>query len=655
MPSLGTTRLQELRELAGAASGSILLETAQPAPGEQARTFLFQKPLQLLEARTLDELPGVFAEIEAAHAQGLWLAGYLGYECGYHFEPLACPGYKVEPGSLPLAAFGVYTSPLRWEAGDAAVAPVSASLISGSPIPIPSSPDAGPLAFDLDRDTFTEKISAIHRLIEAGDTYQANLTGRVHGAWPGSAAELFSDMMVAQPVAFGALLSLGGTHILSASPELFFHLHGRQIRVCPMKGTAPRGSTPAEDAWLSAELAADAKNCAENLMIVDLLRSDLGRIAEAGSVKVEELFSIQQLPSLLQMTSTISATLQPKVDFYALFRALFPSGSIVGAPKVRTMQILRALERRDRGVYTGAIGYIAPHGEAMFSVAIRTAVLQHGRLMMGVGAGITYDSDPAAEHDECLLKASFLNRILDKRGCNIDRDIQLIETMRWENGGCALLERHLDRLERSAGHFSFRFDREAVSQAILKHGAALDLKTSNASISSATAWKLRLTLNRDGELTFSQPEPLAPPTTPLRCTLWPHRMQAAGIFLRHKTTHRAVYDAAVRAARAEGFVDALFLNEVGMLTEGAIHNIFLRHGNQWSTPPLTAGVLPGVYRAHLLATLACVDERSVTLDDLFAADEIWLTNAVHGARTVHVTPESFQLTAHLENSAIVRS
>lgn len=646
MPSPGSSRLQELREFAASASGSILLETSRPVVGQKARTFLFQQPLRLLEAHVLDDLPGVFAGIQAAHDDGLWVAGYLGYECGFHFEPSACPGYQVDPGSRPLAAFGVYSSPLHFESGDAGVTPAFAL-----PTPVSGSQASGALAFDLDRDAFTAQISAIHHLIEAGDTYQANLTGRVHGVWPGSPADLFAKMMTAQPVAFGALLFLGDTHILSASPELFFHLQERQIRVCPMKGTAPRGSTPAEDEERQAILAADAKNLAENLMIVDLLRSDLGRIAVAGSVQVEELFSIQRLPSLLQMTSTISATLQPQVDFYALFRALFPSGSIVGAPKVRTMQILRDLEQRDRGVYTGAIGYIAPHGEAMFSVAIRTAVLQQGQLSMGVGAGITYDSDPAAEYDECLLKASFLNRILEATS----PAFKLIETMRWQDGGCALLDRHLDRLERSAGCFGFRFDRGAIKQAILQHGATLSHETSNASINSAKAWKLRLTLNRDGELTFSPPGILPLQTAPLRCMLWPHRMQSADIFLGHKTTHRAVYDAAVRAARAEGYTDALFFNDSGMLTEGAVHNIFLRHDNQWSTPPLSAGVLPGVYRAHLLATLASVQERDLALDDLFSADEILLTNAVHGARKVHIAPESSSQPVQPENSAIVRS
>ena len=374
-------------------------------------------------------------------------------------------------------------------------------------------------------------------------------------------------------------------------------------------------------------------------MIVDLLRSDLGRVAETGSVHVEKLFSIETLPSLLQMTSDITATLRPEIDAYALFAALFPSGSIVGAPKVRTMQILRALEQRDRGVYTGAIGYFSPGGEAVFSVAIRTAVVAAGQARMGVGAGITYDSDPADEYAECLLKADF-----------IQAPLALIETMRWERRRCDLLVRHIDRLAASARELGFLCDRAHLTEAIQLQGAALP---------GAGVWRLRLELSRQGALTFSPPQPVLPDTTPMQAMLWPEPVDAHDPLLRHKTTRRALYNRAAAEAQRLGFVDALFVNKHGAVTEGAIHTIFARHGEHWRTPPLAGGVLPGVYRAHLLHTLAGVREAELTVHDLETADALWLTNAVRGVRLVTlarapVQPSQGELAAP-EPHAIVRS
>ncbi len=349
-------------------------------------------------------------------------------------------------------------------------------------------------------------------------------------------------------------------------------------------------------------------------MIVDLLRSDLGRVAVAGSVQVETLFEVERFPSLLQMSSEIRAELRPEVDLYALFAALFPSGSIVGAPKVRTMQILRELERRERGVYTGAIGYVEPSGDAVFSVAIRTGVLADGRFTMGVGAGITWDSIAEDEYAECLLKAEFL-----------EDPPRLIETMRWEDGRCALLPLHLDRLRRSAGALGFALD-----------GVEAALATHTGPLPSSGPWKVRMAVARDGTVEFSTPEPVPGDGEPLRAMLWPERVRSGDPWLAHKTTRRALYNRAVRAAREQGCVDALFRNERGAITEGAIHNVLIRTGEQWRTPPLACGVLPGVFRAHLLRTMPELREEAFGFEALLAADEVWLCNAVRGMRRVRV-------------------
>ena len=514
------------------------------------------------------------------------------------------PNYKPASTTLPLAAFGIYAEP---------------TLCTLSPLQSPHEAGLIDLAASFTPERYAQQFDLAQQYISAGDTYQLNVTGEVRAPYPGDPAELFAHMMAAQPVDLGAMLHIGSCHILSASPELFFHQRGREIVVRPMKGTAPRGSTPSEDDRLASSLAADEKNRAENVMIVDLLRNDLGRIAEFGSVLPDKLFTVERLPSLLQMTSEICATLRPGITPYRLFAALFPSGSIIGAPKVHSMQLIRSLEQRDRGVYTGAIGFWSPRSEALFSVAIRTVVLDSGQLTMGVGSGLVADSIATSEYNECLLKADFLR----------DQDFGLIETMRWQPGRCDLLEFHLDRLQSSAEHFHFCFDRGAVRRAIEQQATSLDAQT---------PYKLRLVLDHRGVCSFNTAESIVPedPATPLRVQLWAKPIDSTNSMLQHKTTRRAFYDHAYAEARRLGFADVLFTNEHGHITEGAIHNIFVRHNDQWRTPAITAGVLPGVYRRHLLSTHPEIVEANLTPESLQTADELWLTNAVRGVRKATV-------------------
>ena len=593
------------RRLVADTPGTILFESSGVSSVQQNRSLLFRDPIHWFEVRDLDQLPAAFATIDEALAQGHWVAGYLAYECGYHWEPTAYPGYKPTLNTLPLAALGIYGEPTL--------------CIPSSQRP---SHEVGltNLSVSLTREQYTLQFDQAQQYISAGDTYQLNLTAEMRAPYAGDPADLFAHMMAAQPVDLGAMLHVGRRYILSASPELFFHQRDRQITVRPMKGTSHRGSTPSEDDQLAASLAADEKNRAENVMIVDLLRNDLGRIAEFGSVHPDKLFTVERLPSLLQMTSEIRATLRPEITPYRLFAALFPSGSIIGAPKVHSMQLLRGLEQRDRGVYTGAIGFWSPRGEAFFSVAIRTAVLDSGQLTMGVGSGLVADSIATSEYNECLLKADFLR----------NQTFSLIETMRWQQGRCNLLQLHLDRLQSSANHFNFRFDREAIEHAIELHAAGIDANT---------PCKLRLVLGHSGVCTFSPPEPIAEDSsTTLRIRLWPTPIDSTDPLLQHKTTRRAFHDRAYAEGRRQGVDDIIFTNEHGYITEGAIHNIFVRHGARWRTPPTTAGLLPGVYRQHLLSMHPDIAETNLTPEDLRTADEIWLTNAVRGIRSANLIP-----------------
>jgi para-aminobenzoate synthetase/4-amino-4-deoxychorismate lyase len=321
------------------------------------------------------------------------------------------------------------------------------------------------------------------------------------------------------------------------------------------------------------------------------------------------------------MTSEIRATLRPEITPYRLFAALFPCGSIIGAPKVHSMQLLRSLEQRDRSVYTGAIGFWSPDDEALFSVAIRTVVLDSGQLTMGIGSGVVADSIATSEYNECLLKADFLR----------DQTFGLIETMRWQHGRCDLLQLHLDRLQSSAEYFHFRFDRESIQRAIERQAAGL-----HADI----PYKVRLVLDHRGACAFNSPEPIPDdhPATQLRVRLCPAQVDSTNPLLQHKTTRRTFYDQAYAEALHQGFADVIFANELGHITEGAIHNIFVRHGKQWRTPSAASGLLPGVYRRHLLTTRDNIAEANLTVKDLRCADEIWLTNAVRGIRKATLLP-----------------
>ena len=585
--------------------GSILLETARP-DAENTQSLLFLDPSDILTARDLSEIPSLFARIDEALASGFHVAGFLSYEAGYHFEPAALgPNRKLLPADLPLAWFGVFREPLTFTAG------------SHDDLPSEDQPVVRPedLVIDFPPELYRDRILQIHRFIEAGDFYQANLTLNVRIPWRAAAHRLFRRMLANQPVAYGAFIHAGDAKILSASPELFFRRAGAELTVRPMKGTARRGCDSAEDADLATWLSKDPKNRSENVMIVDLLRNDLGRICAPGSVRVTDLFSVERYNQLFQMTSTIRGELAPAITNYQLFRSLFPCGSITGAPKVRTMQVLRELESGPRGIGCGAIGFFAPGSRATFSVAIRTLTLRDSEINFRVGSGITYDSDPEAEYQECRLKSRFIT--------DVPVSFDLIETMLW-NGEYAFLDQHLDRLANSAGYFDFRFDRDEILSVLNRH---------SASLAPAAQFRVRILLSRTGAISFTaQPLALASDSVSLFVSSTP--TDSTDRFLRHKTTHRRFYDRMHQQARASGFDDALFLNEHGQVTECSIHNVMIEKDGCLFTPPVACGLLPGVYRRHLLASESNLREQPLFLPDVLAADHVFAFNSVRGLRSV---------------------
>ena len=656
-----------VHELVERLPAAVLLEGGRQELSEDSErpwTRLFTAPLRVFTAWQPADIPSLFAEIDRAVAAGLSAAGFFSYECGLCFEPKT--GMCASREGQPLAWFGIYERSYVFDHTRGAFEdgePPELERFRRAPNAADEEAPHVAADFALKDGEYTRSIAAIHELIRAGDVYQLNFTAPFRVETHGSAAALYARLRARQPVDYGAFLHWRqGRYILSFSPELFFRIEpgssgnpsGRRIVTRPMKGTAPRGRTTREDSEIAAWLRSDPKNRSENVMIVDLLRNDLGRVAKTGTVRAERLFEVERYRTLWQMTSTVSAELRPEAGFYEIFRSLFPSGSVTGAPKVRAMQLIAALEGAPRGVYTGAIGFFSP-SETVFNVAIRTLELEGGRGIMGTGSGIVIDSDPVAEFRECLLKAEFLTRTAEQR----PEQFSLIETLLWD-GIYPLLELHLDRLADSAAYFDFACDRAAIQSALEDHAHCF------AAESKRSPRRVRLLLASNGSFEIAS-EILGAASGAnriARARIAPQRTDPADPMLFHKTTHRPLYAPAFAEAVRDGFDDVLFLNLRGEVTEGAISNIFIVKNGRWSTPPIACGLLAGVYRRHLLATrpaieqrgprrqafvagvqergprrqafVAGVQERVLTLDDLREADAVYLCNAVRGLRRAQI-------------------
>jgi para-aminobenzoate synthetase/4-amino-4-deoxychorismate lyase len=587
----------------------VLLESAHP-DAVNYRSYLFLKPERILKPG-----PTLFDEIEAAQRSGFYVAGLLSYELGELLQGMTARDLREV--STPLVWLGVYrcafvfnhrTGEFEDESPDC-VDEVESESIENAEYCVSE------LVFDVDEASYREKIDAIHEYILDGETYQVNFTGRMKFAFSGSPCAMYSALLDAQAVPYAAFLNTAEWQVLSCSPEMFFRVEGDRIITRPMKGTAHRGSDPDEDKRIAQWLYADEKNRSENVMIVDLMRNDLGRICAYGSVQVDELFTVERYETLFQMTSQVSGRLRAGTSYAEIFASLFPSGSVTGAPKLRTMQIIRELETSPRGVYTGAIGFFSPKGDSTFSVPIRTVVLSGDRGEMGLGSGITIDSRAEDEYRECLLKSQFLTR-REKPFC-------LIESILW-NDGFRLLPLHLERLESSAKCLGFRFDRAAILTAL--DAVAREL-------SPRASYKVRLLLDRAGSTTITSEliEKLSS-TAPVRLIVSRARVCSADPLLRHKTTRRELYDREFRSAQAAGFGEVLFLNERDEVAEGAISNVFIEKQGAWFTPPASCGLLPGVFRRHLLETMPNASERVLLLSHLLEADAIYICNAVRGCR-----------------------
>jgi para-aminobenzoate synthetase / 4-amino-4-deoxychorismate lyase len=572
----------------------VLLDDARAKGASPAR--LYANPVKTLIATTAVELDQLLRDVRGAQIDGLHAAGYLAYEAGFALEPKLAEKLAGRDLPTPLAWFGLFEG---FTETDAMMVP--------DLLPDPAAAWLGALTPKVARGDYDAAFDAVEAYIAAGDIYQANLTFRAAARYAGNPLALYAAIRPRAAAGYGGVVWTGEQWFLSFSPELFFALKDGRVTTKPMKGTAARVRDPAEDAAVAAEMRADPKQRAENLMIVDLLRNDLSRVAEAGSVEVPDLFTVETYPTVHTMTSTVTAQLRDGLGAVDLLRAIFPCGSINGAPKIRAMEIIDEIETAPRGIYCGSIGRIDACGDAAFNVAIRTLHLNEAEktLSVGLGSGVVADSVGAAEWAECLAKGEFA-RVTDA-------DFDLIETMRFEPAsGIARLELHLDRLKASANALDFVFDRHEARNRL--HAATFHL---------ADPAKLRLLASRGGALAI-EIRPLPETAEPWRVALAPLPVEPQDFRLSHKTTDRGFYDDARKASGAD---EVLFTDPQGFLTEGSISAVFVRRDGRLMTPPLARGLLPSVLRRELIDNGEAV-EGDLRPEDL--GGEFLLGNSVRG-------------------------
>ncbi|XOF32803.1 MAG: chorismate-binding protein [Candidatus Electrothrix sp. YB6] len=616
---------------------------------ENHHSLLFTRPSSYLYCLPGDSAIKFLDRADHLRDQGMFLAGWLAYEFGYLLEPrlhhfLARNRNAASaPAEQPLAVLGVYDNPVVFNHK-------TGQFSSGSGWPEGEAEQTACTCTDLNTSIsereYLQAVRAVQEYILAGDTYQVNFTLHVDFHFQGSIAALYRTLRRNQSVGYSAWIRHNGRDVLSFSPELFFAANAERVRVRPMKGTMSRGRTNAEDKEQQEKLRSDPKNRSENVMIVDLLRNDIGRLlyeGGGGTVVPRSLFDVETYESLLQMTSAVdgipecisehipgnnqdkSDSSNSPLSFRRLVETLFPCGSVTGAPKIRTMEIIHELEQQPRGVYCGAIGYTSRE-KSYFNVPIRTLELHNGQGRMGVGSGIVADSVPEAEWEECLLKGNFLT--------SSEPDFQLIETMLWRpDQGFFLLDYHLERLQDSAAYFHFFCEPDAIRLHLEQKVQKL-----KGDQGEQQQWRIRLLLHRDGRIETSAVPLPSPAPVSGKVIFSEHQVDAASPHRFHKTTRRELYNREYAAAAEQEYFDILFTNTEGQVTEGAVSNIFVARQDDdvLLTPPVSCGLLAGTYRRMLLEQGKAI-EQALTVEDVLQAHRLYAANSVRGL--VRVYPE----------------
>ena len=562
-------------------------------PGDIPEFGIFSNPVKILTANSAAEVVPLLAELEEALTAGYFAAGFIAYEAAPAFD---CAFNTFTTKDFPAACVAVYNeAPQRF----------SVFPDSGDNLSLDFEPETG-------HDKYCAALERIARDIVEGNIYQANFTFRNSAPAVAEPEKLFLSLVKRHPVPYPAFFNAGEFKILSLSPELFLEKSGRQVKSSPMKGTARRHPDAASDKAVAEWLAADPKNTAENLMIVDMVRNDFGRFCVPGSIRVDPLFRVDTYHTVHQMISTVHCETDTKKNLYDILQATFPPASITGAPKISAVNIISREEQSPRKVYTGAMGCFMPGGDFCLNVAIRTLICSAVRTELGIGSGIVYDSRAESEWQEALLKSHFINYSIP--------DFMVLETMLWEKrSGIKYLHEHLDRAESTQRYFGRHWNQAAVDSAL----AAVNEQFEEA--------RLRLLIAPDGSAVV-EIHPLTAAgwgKVQLKVLVSGENVDSRDVFLYHKTTNRDFYNRHFHNAYENGFDEVIFFNERNELTEGAISNIFLRHESQWSTPSLTCGLLPGIWREKMMHELNAV-EKLLYSGDLKNADEIILGNSVRG-------------------------
>ena len=631
----------------------VFLESAR-CDGENFLSYVFLRPEKVVSTFKIEEIRDCFAQLDKALKQGLYVAGFLSYEAGSAFEQRL---KHKQTYRFPLLWFGVYEQPLIYNhrkedfekcspKAEALIKKINLAknykqknyLSRKLPSAITQSNFRSDIRYipsytiknirpNISQRSYEKAIAKIKDLIAQGFTYQVNYTFKLKFAFSGSPQALYLNLRNNQSISYSAYIKTGRLYILSFSPELFFRKKGRKICARPMKGTASRGKDLKEDSRICEQLKNCLKNRSENVMIVDLLRNDLGKISTTGSVRVPHLFNVERYETLFQMTSDIESQLIRRDSAFDIFSHIFPSGSVTGAPKIKTMEIIRKLEKEPRNVYTGSIGFFSPDESGTFNVAIRTVIIdsqaQTGE--MSVGSGIVYDSEAKNEFAECRLKANFLIKK--------PQHFEMIETMLWQpNKGYLLLDEHLKRLENSARYFDFLYNKKDI----------LAVLTELERCFKRNSYRVRLLLDKKGKIKLESSLLKSITAKEPKIYLSTKRTQSLDPFLYHKTTCRRLYDQEFKRCKRIGFYDVIFANEKGEITEGAISNIFIQKFGKFYTPPIACGLLDGIYRKYMFSSRKdLVKEKTLFREDLLGAEGIYLSNSVRGLVKVHLETKNY--------------
>ncbi len=634
MKTIRKNTLNRLLQFLSTRERFVFLDTSKPIE-DNKRSLLFLDPIERLQYFEGDDEEDYLFKIQTFQREGFYIAGWLTYEFGCLLESTLrrqlCR--KEDRGAL-LADLGVFKKPYIFDHEN------NVTDFPLEEIPLDSLPwEISDLSLSQEREEYIQAVNRVLEYIKAGDTYQVNYTLKLLFNFTGSPESFYRDLRRNQSVSYGAFIKWGDEMVMSFSPELFFSKNGNEIKVRPMKGTLARGRTLEEDNANRLFLSQDIKNRSENVMIVDLLRNDLGRLMHylaEGDVRVESLFDVEVYETLLQMTSTIKGKAGGNdlnhISLHNFLKAIFPCGSVTGAPKIRTMEIIDELEKNRRGIYTGAIGYLAPSGEAVFNVPIRTVVLNGNHGEMGIGSGIVHDSVPENEWQECLLKGRFLT--------HPQEEFELIETILWHpEHGYRLLNEHLKRLDASAKYFLFSCNIKEIKNQLENYCRPF----------ANCFWRVRLTLAKDGTCHFHSTECSAPrhyklPEFPLtdipslpKIMFYEGRIDSNSTWHYHKTTKRDLYNREYERAREKDYFDTCFCNEKGEVTEGCITNIVIQKNGEFLTPPIPSGLLAGVMREHLIQdSVHPLRERVLKIEDLRGADALYVCNSVRGVVQVQL-------------------